>query len=183
MDYKRLSKTVAHALRHDPAAYGLQLDAEGWVDVEDLLAVLRTRNRAWRNLVPDDLDAMLASASKKRYEISDGRIRAYYGHSTQERIEKTAHEPPAVLFHGTSPQAAQIILTEGLRPMNRQYVHLSTDVQTARLVGGRHDAAPVLLTIDAASAHAAGVGFYPGNDDVWLSDSIPPAFITLTSDA
>jgi len=42
MDYKRLSKTISHALRHRPEIYGLELDAEGWTPVEDLLAALRT---------------------------------------------------------------------------------------------------------------------------------------------
>jgi putative RNA 2'-phosphotransferase len=38
-----------------------------------------------------------------------------------------ASKPPAILYHGTSPSAAKNIMSEGLRPMNRQYVHLSTD--------------------------------------------------------
>ena len=30
MDYKRLSKSISHALRHHPEEYSLTLDAEGW---------------------------------------------------------------------------------------------------------------------------------------------------------
>ena len=30
-------------------------------------------------------------------------------------------------------------MKEGLKPMNRQYVHLSQDKETAYLVGSRHD--------------------------------------------
>ena len=41
LDYRRLSKTVAHALRHEPHVYELELDEEGWTDVATLLGALR----------------------------------------------------------------------------------------------------------------------------------------------
>lgn len=177
MDYVRLSKTVSRALRHDPDAYGLTLDAEGWTPVEDLLAALRPRRREWRDLSEDDLRAMMAAASKQRYELRDGRIRAFYGHSLDGPIKRTPVQPPDLLYHGTAPEAAALILDEGLKPMSRQNVHLSTDRDTARMVGRRHAAAPVILEIRAADACRAGVQFYHGNEDVWLADAIPAEFI------
>jgi len=33
LDLVRLSKTVAHALRHEPWLYELELDEEGWTPV------------------------------------------------------------------------------------------------------------------------------------------------------
>ncbi|NLX09681.1 MAG: RNA 2'-phosphotransferase [Chloroflexi bacterium] len=177
LDYKRLSKTIARALRHAPEQFGLELDAEGWTPVEDLLAALRGRNPAWAHLTEDDLHQMMASATKQRYELCEGRIRALYGHSVSERVEKEAVEPPAFLYHGTSPHAAELILQDGLRPMRRQFVHLSTDEATARMVGQRKAPQPVILKIQAGEAHRAGVAFYHGNEDIWLADSIPPQFI------
>ena len=35
--YVRLSKTMSVALRHDPDSFGIELDKEGWVDVDKLL--------------------------------------------------------------------------------------------------------------------------------------------------
>lgn len=177
IDYKRLSKTVAHALRHDPARYGLELDAEGWTPVDDLLAALRSRRRVWRTLTIDHLVEMIARSDKKRYEMCDGKIRAFYGHSTPDKVQKMPAVPPDILYHGTAPGKAKIIQEEGLKPMSRQYVHLSTDEVTARLVGVRHAANPVILSIRAGEAHESGVAFYLGNDDVWLADFIPPEFI------
>ena len=178
INYQRLSKTVAHALRHKPNQYGLTLDSEGWVPVDDLLAALRQRRRVWRNITEDDLVTMMDQAEKRRYEMSDGRIRAYYGHSVSDTIKRTPAEPPELLFHGTSPNSAETILADGLKPMSRQYVHLSTERATALQVGQRHAADPVILEINAAEAHRAGVAFYLGNDDVWLAAEIPPQFIT-----
>jgi len=177
MDYKRLSKTIAYALRHAPAEYGLELDEEGWVQVKDLLAALRPRRREWQTLTQDDLVMMVERASKSRYELQDGRIRALYGHSVPNRIPKEPSEPPEILYHGTSPEAVNIILAEGLKPMQRQYIHLAADQETAHRVGSRKSSRPVLLKIHALEAHRAGIAFYHGNDETWLADIVPPQFI------
>jgi putative RNA 2'-phosphotransferase len=61
--------------------------------------------------------------------------------------------------------------------MNRQYVHLSADIDTARQVGRRKDSHPVILQVLAGQAHGHGITFYQGNDLVWLADDVPPDFI------
>lgn len=175
----RLSKTISHALRHQPEAYGLQLDPEGWVAVDDLLAALRQRRTSWRNVNMTSIATIMAESTKQRFELHNGKIRAFYGHSTPEKVEKQPETPPAILYHGTTPQAAIAIRREGLKPMNRQYVHLSTDEKTARLVALRRTNQPVILCIAARQAREQGINFYLGNEDIWLADPIPPAFITF----
>jgi putative RNA 2'-phosphotransferase len=120
---------------------------------------------------------MVATSSKQRHEIDGGRIRAIYGHSIPARIARTPAEPPPLLYHGTSPEAAAVILAEGLRPMARQYVHLSVDTPMARSVGSRKANEPVLLVVRAVDAARTGVAFYAGNDKVWLADEVPAEFI------
>ena len=51
----QISRVVSHALRHEPWVYELELDDEGWTDVESLLAALRAESAAWGGLVADDL--------------------------------------------------------------------------------------------------------------------------------
>lgn len=177
-----LSRTISHALRHQPWVYELELDDEGWVDLETLLRSLREQRPEWRTLAEHDVARMMASADKQRFELCEGRIRALYGHSTAKRLQKEPAEPPAHLFHGTSPDASDAILREGLRPMGRQYVHLSADVETAHAVGRRKSSRPVILEVDAVSAFAAGVAFYLGNERVWLADSVPATFVRFPAD-
>lgn len=178
IDYKQLSKTVAHAIRHAPHLYELELDDQGWVDIEHLLDALRSRRRAWRHIGEPEIAHMVATSSKKRYEMDGaGRVRALYGHSTPQRLAKTPGRPPAILYHGTSPEIAAVIREEGLKPMSRQYVHLSVDKDTALEVGHRKDGAPVLLEIEATRAHDDGVLFYEGNEYVWLADFVSPDYI------
>lgn len=176
-----LSKTVSHALRHEPWVYELELDEAGWVPIGELLTGLRDLRR-FRDVTQDDLERMVATSDKRRYEIDGERIRARYGHSVPGRIALVAATPPEVLFHGTSPRAWAAIRTRGLVPMGRQYVHLSTDVDTAVLVGRRKSDAPVILRVRAAEASRAGVPFWRGNDMTWLADAVPPGYLTASDD-
>jgi putative RNA 2'-phosphotransferase len=177
MRYTDVSRTISHALRHEPWLYELELDDTGWVPVEALLAALRTENPAWADLSEADLVQMMAEAEKQRFEMRDGRFRALYGHSTPQKLSKEPAAPPAILFHGTAPKTVALIRKDGLRPMRRQYVHLSLDTATAMQVGRRKAKDPVILRIRAGEAHCEGVRFYRGNDLVWLADAVAPAFI------
>jgi putative RNA 2'-phosphotransferase len=177
VDDVALSRVVSHALRHEPWLYELELDPEGWVPVDQLLAALGERGGDWSRVDRAALERMIASASKRRHELDGDRIRALYGHSTPGRIVRRPAEPPAMLFHGTAPETWERIGVEGLRPMRRQFVHLSVDKGTALAVGGRKSARPVLLQVDAAAAARAGTVFYEGNEMVWLADKIPARFV------
>jgi putative RNA 2'-phosphotransferase len=177
-DYIQLSRVLSHALRHEPWLYELELDADGWAEVEAVLAALREERLDWRDLTQADLAEMMRRASKQRYEMAGERIRALYGHSLPGKLNRTPAAPPPELFHGTAPETVEKIRASGLLPMRRQYVHLSVDRATAHAVGRRKSRTPVILRIDAAGAARAGVAFYAGNDKVWLTDRVAPEFIS-----
>ena len=176
MDYVKLSKEISYALRHAPWEYELELDESGWVGIDQVLEALNRKDE-WPNLGEVDLYKMIALSDKKRHQIQEGKIRALYGHSIPGRIMKAQQEPPQLLFHGTARRFITSIKERGLLPGQRQYVHLSADVETARQVGMRRDNHPVILRIHSGQAWKAGVLFYLGNDKVWLADSIPSQFI------
>ncbi len=157
------SKTISHALRHNPELYGLKLDKNGWVLISDLLTGV--------GIVREDLDNAIKTSNKKRFEIDGDKIRAYYGHSSPEVVYSPS-TPPKFLYHGTSPEAAKEIMASGLKPMNRRYVHLSIDTDTALIVGRRHSKQPVILRIDTRNTV-----FYHGNENVWLADYVSAEYI------
>ena len=177
LDLTRVSRTVSHALRHEPWLYELELDDRGWTDVEALLAALRPEQPAWATLGVQDLVAMIESSSKRRYELAGGRIRALYGHSVPERLLKVPAPPPEHLFHGTAPAVVPDIQKGGLLPMGRQYVHLSVSRDEAVAVGRRKAPVPVILSVRAHDAWKDGVAFYSGNERVWLADRVPWTYI------
>jgi putative RNA 2'-phosphotransferase len=172
-----LSKTVAHALRHEPWVYELEPDDEGWVPVTALLSALRGHRWRWADLDRGDIAELVRRSAKQRFELDGDRIRARYGHSLPGRLSRSPADPPPELFHGTSLRAAEAILQHGLRPMGRQYVHLSVDVGTAEQVGRRKSPTPVVLRVAAAQATTEGVSFYRGNDHVWLAEAVPGQYL------
>jgi len=178
MDYIRLSKELSYALRHAPWEYELELDEKGWVDVEQLISSLR-EDKKWTNVSIEDIKKSMEVSDKKRLEICEGKIRALYGHSIPQKIVKVNEEPPEVLYHGTARRFLDSIITVGLIPKGRQYVHLSSDTATAMQVGKRRDGSPMILKIDAGKAWREGVRFYHGNETIWLADSIDKKYITI----
>lgn len=156
--------------------YGLVLDDNGWVCIEDLLIAFRKKKK-WSKVDAADLVKMIEVFNKKRHEIVDDKIRALYGHSTDKIIKKEKNEPPDYLYHGTARRFLESIQKNGLTPMQRQYVHLSEDEETAYEVGERRDDKPVMLKVKARLAWAEGISFYMGNENIWLSDTIPSQYI------
>jgi putative RNA 2'-phosphotransferase len=176
MNYVKLSKEISYALRHAPWEYELELDENGWVDIKQLLDSLKL-DKNWTDLTVTDIEEMIKQSDKKRHEISNGKIRALYGHSTPERIKLEEKEPPEILFHGTAKRFIDNIKKNGLLPMSRQYVHLSVDIETAKIVGKRRDSEPVILKIYSGKAFEDGIKFYHGNDNIWLADKIDSKYI------
>lgn len=175
----KASKTISYALRHNPAEFGLTLDSEGWVNCDEFIAALAKHNQPVY-LTKADIEAIIAGSDKKRFEILDGKIRATYGHSTAEKIKFEPSVPPKILFHGTARRFVSSIEQEGLKPMNRQYVHLSSDLDTAMRVGKRHDSKPVIFEVYARQMHKDGVVFYhSGNDGTWMCEAVNPKYIKL----
>lgn len=179
MDMIALSKTIAHALRHEPMRYDLEIDSDGWANAGVLLNALR-RDPRFRDADADALRAVVDADEKGRYEMTGDRIRALYGHSFPLRIAKERCTPPDVLYHGTAKRFLPSILQTGLTPQKRQYVHLSADPGTAHTVGLRRDGQPAMLLIDAARAARDGIAFYASGSGIFLADRIPPEYITLT---
>ena len=177
----KLSRLASHALRHDPAAYGLQPDADGWVPVDALVGAVRAAGGRLAYTTAQDLADMIASSEKQRHELKDGFVRALYGHSLARVVSRPPADPPSTLFHGTSSRAWRLIQTEGLRPMRRHYVHLSVDQEMAGQVGARRGSDVVIIEVDARSAARAGVIFRLGNDRVWLADPIGPEHLQVES--
>jgi len=179
MNLVDLSKEISYALRHAPWEYELELDEQGFVPIAQLLHALNESNGYDREIVHADLEQIIAISEKKRHEIVGDKIRSLYGHSVPQIIKKEPGIPPAVLYHGTTHKALPQILQDGLKPMQRQYVHLSVDVDTATRVGKRRDGNPVILKIDTEAAQKAGIQFFIGNDKVWLCREMPKDFLSI----
>jgi putative RNA 2'-phosphotransferase len=176
-DLVRLSKFLSLVLRHEPERIGINLDPEGWVAVEDLLAAAA---RAGKPISREQLDLVVATNDKKRFAFSpDGaRIRASQGHSVEVDLGLPPVVPPERLFHGTATRFLDSIRAEGLRPQSRQHVHLSPDEETAVKVGQRHGK-PVVLVVFAGAMHHEGHLFFRSENGVWLTAEVPVRYLEV----
>jgi len=172
------SKFLSLVLRHQPGAAGVTLDTSGWVDVT---ALLEGCARAGRALTRAQLDHIVATNGKKRFEFSNEghRIRASQGHSIEVELGYEPQTPPEFLYHGTATRFLDAIGVEGLRKMARHHVHLSAETAVTLQVGARHGA-PALLTIRAGEMYRAGWSFFHSSNGVWLVDAVPPEFIQFS---
>ncbi len=184
-----VSRALSKVLRHEPQLIGVTLDAQGWVDVDVLLAAIgrasrsssaEKRLRTLPSVTREFLDQVVAQNEKKRFSFSeDGRrIRAVQGHSVEVELGHEVLEPPAILFHGTAAATWPVIQREGLTKQSRHAVHLSAESGTAVSVGSRHGR-PVVLEVLAAEMHAAGYKFSQADNGVWLVSDVPPKFLRL----
>lgn len=160
-------KQLSFLLRHDK---NYKFDEHGYRTVQDLID-----NYGYSI---EELDDIVETNDKKRYEYNEDKslIRARQGHSVNVDVDLKEMVPPDILYHGTTTRFYSDILKDGIKKMNRQYVHLSDNYTTAVSVGSRHGSA-IVLTIDAKKMTNDSCKFYLSNNGVWLTDYVKPDYI------
>ena len=167
------SKFLSLLLRHKPEELNLTIDNEGWVKVDQ---IIKNSNHRFTK---KKLTEIVVNDDKNRYEfdgIHKNKIRAIQGHSNNNvdiTFEKVS--PPNILFHGTSKTNYKKILeSREIKPMSRQYVHLSKDYKTAEKVAKRHDKNDyVVIKIDSYLMDEDEFDFYVSKNDVFLIERVP----------
>lgn len=171
----RLSKFLSLVLRHQPDSIGINLDENGWTDLNIVII------QAKKNGIPLSFDIVkhiVDTNAKKRFALNDklDKIRANQGHSVEIELGYKAQTPPAILFHGTSKDVVSEILKTGLQKRARHHVHLSLDIETAIKVGQRHGK-PFVFEVLSGEMATEGHEFYLSDNGVWLTDHVPPKFL------
>lgn len=171
---RRISRTLAYLLRHNRE---LPMDEYGWArlaDVVQMLAVSESRLR----VSMDELIRVSLAVDELRFDVRNTMIRARYGHSRSVLTDHEPSNPDGALYHSTAMSSLQAVLErgEGLRPMSRQWVHMTTDRDTAIRVGRRHGPS-VLLALEDASAHGLVCRFAGGT--TWLIEQVPSSSLRV----
>ncbi len=128
----------------------------------------------------DILEEIVRTDNKQRYSFNEDKtlIRANQGHSIPVDVELEEKQPPQYLYHGTAERFLDSIMSDGLKPMSRLYVHLSQDKETAVKVGKRHGS-PVVLKIKAEEMWKDGIKFYLSQNGVWLTKYVDNKYIVV----
>lgn len=173
---KNISRQISYLLRHNPE--DLEMDKQGWVNVNDLLKKLK--------IDKDYLDFIVENNDKKRFGFNeDGtKIRAHQGHSKDLNLEITFKEVqfPTTYYHGTTFLNKNSILNHGLQRKKRAHVHLSKDIETAVNVGNRHikrGETVIVLEIDGNKMKQDGHKIWESENGVILTDKVDSKYIKL----
>lgn len=173
----KIGKYICLILRHKPEIIGIELDKNGWANVDELINGLKKK---YPDFNREKLEYIVNTDNKQRYSLSDykRKIRARQGHSIDVDVELKELTPPEFLYHGTAERFLGSIMKEGLVPKSRLYVHLSKDVETAEKVGKRHGK-PAVLKIETGKMAEDGFKFYLSENGVWLTKAVPPKYFSL----
>jgi putative RNA 2'-phosphotransferase len=171
----KVSKFLSLILRHHPGAGGITLTKEGWASTAD---VLKSLQKNFEGVTRSVLREIVAEDDKRRFAFGKhgDLIRANQGHSIDVDLGLIPVDPPDILFHGTARSTIWLIQRDGIRPMQRQYVHLSPDPETAEKVGKRHGD-PYVIMVKAAEMADDGMSFYRSENGVWLTDWVPVEYL------
>ena len=176
---KKLSKFLSLVLRHRPEVIGLKLSPQGWANTKELLEKCQAQGK---KIDFNTLKVIVEQNDKQRFAFNEdfSQIRASQGHSISIDLGYTAQEPPEILYHGTATRFLGSIYAQGLIKGKRHHVHLSANKDTALQVGQRHGK-PVILEVAAKAMADTGHAFYLSENGVWLTDHVPPQFLSERS--
>jgi len=180
-EVEKLGRTMAGILRH--GKYDLDMDDQGFVDMRDIVAVMKAKNPRMKWLRTHHIEAMAETDPKGRYQISGGDVRATYGHTIELSLRHPVDDIPETLFYPTSEEKCDDILNEGLFPTDRALVHLSRSYKDAVKAGSvREDGDPIILAIDTVGCIDAGIEIGRAAKTVFLCDQVPSDFISVAEE-
>ena len=171
------SKFISLILRHKPETVGISLDEHGWADIQELIEGVNRADGHFLNM--DVLEEIVRTDEKQRYSFNEVHtlIRANQGHSIPVDVEPEEKTPPDILWHGTGEKYVSSIDVQGLIPKSRLYVHLSSDQETARKVGGRHGK-PVIYRMNCRQMEQDDFLFYLSANRIWLTKEVPAKYLS-----
>lgn len=169
-DPKRLVKFLFYILGHRPDEFGLVPDKHGYVKVKELLKAIHD-DADWRFFRKSNLDEILYSVPHPPIEQKDNLIRAKDRAQLAGRTSIT--NPPKILYTCVRRKAYPFVLENGIAPMGRQHVVLSSNQELAGRIGKRIDTQPVLLTVNVENAMNRGILVLQSGEDLFLTRHIP----------
>ena len=154
LDPIRVSKTMAFLLRHRPEVGNLILDEAGWVSIDELAGAVS--KLIHQEVAVTRVRAMVVEARIRRFEISEGRIRALDRSGGHPRAN-----PPDIVYHAcTDKQEQRYRQQEYVSAGGNRAIYLSGSESQAWRAAHRMGRSPRVLYVDTARGRRHGVRFY-----------------------
>ena len=174
-NHEKISKLISFWLRHQPEQANLEIDEFGWVNINDVLAALKSKSIGFTKT---DLIELNNSFDKIRWklDLKNNKIKATHGHSIKVLQELKPEVPREILYHGTATKNLNGIIEKGLNSGQRQYVHLSDNIEIAKEIGKRHGK-PFIIEVETQELLENGWVFYKTELNIWLTTAIPTKYL------
>lgn len=177
-EMRKLSGTMIGILRHFPEQFDVEIDNKGWADLRELADAIKKRRTDFHWLREKHVRAIAETDEKGRYQVEMKKVRATYAHTIDVDLSDLPPADHDELFYPVTEEEAEIVLEQGLYPIDRNKVHLSGSVKKALEAGKIRTDNPVILRIDAAKALKDGVKILKAGKDVYIADEIDAQYLS-----
>ncbi len=178
-ELNRIGRILAGALRHFPEKFGVDMDAHGFVRIEEFVEELRDQKEEFHWVRPYHIVAIAATDKKGRYQVEEELIRATYAHSIDVDLSDLPSDTvPPELYYPVVEEEVDIVLERGLHPTDRRWVHLSRTYEAAYSAGKHRGDDPIILQVDARKAAEGGFPIREAGTTVFITEEVPAEFVT-----
>ena len=190
-----MSRTLTYILRHGAKKEGVEITADGYVSMKNLL---RFPNLS--HLKQEEVLEIVRTCPKQRFHAEqrgggEWWLRANQGHSfssSEVKLNLTPLTDPLLYpfaVHGTYKQHWNSIKLSGLSRMSRQHIHIAIgEYGDGQVISGMRSTSQLLIYINLAKAMLDGIEFYVSDNDVILTEGVnggylPPQYFIKVVDA
>ena len=172
---ERITRSLAYMLRHQPEKFDLELDKEGFGELDDVVRALG--ERLGEPVESADVLAAVEGGDRPRYELRGSKIRALYGHSIPVEPGEPS-QPPEFLYVGIDARDLQRAQQYGLRGGRRRFLHLALSAEDAREAGRRAAREYAILQVFSMDAWEEGTNFYDRRT-LYLCEQVPTQYLEV----
>ena len=183
-----LSKFMTKILRHKANDYGLNIDNEGFVKINDLIDYINKKKYGIANIdLIKEIVEIDKNESKGRFYIDEKfeKIRANQGHSIQvknlelKKITLENVQNYGLIVHGSYIKHKNSIEQNGLKKLSRIHIHM-TDLMTEKGFSLMRQNINMQVVVNLVECIKDGLEFFESTNNVILSkDDIPAKYLTF----
>jgi putative RNA 2'-phosphotransferase len=179
-----VSKTLSRILRHNPGTNGgVPIDMEGFTELSTFVPYLNgLRPFTEEPLSLAEIEEVVGSDFKQRFQIAGGRIRAFSGHSFPVSTGGEPFYPAGPLYFGTTEESRRLF-KDGLTVSKKLKVRLSYSYQEALgIAAARPGKQPLIIEVDAERLASDGASFELLPNGEIVTDPIAPDYLSEAHD-
>lgn len=178
----KISKTLSWLLRHGAIKESLPISNDGYIDVDIILSHKSLQKfhcnfEVIKRIVENDLKQRYTLIEYLENNNKKLKIKANQGHSIHEINNlnlKKIENPKEIsnIIHGTYLRYLKNIQKEGLKCMNRNHIHFTSNENFHENLSGFRNNCEILIYIDIEKAINDGIEFFLSENNVILSSGI-----------